>query len=121
MSPDDTSSINSTIIALSGIIVIISITLISVLACILGYYIIKRKHRSIQDTKEIAITDFNVTDNSAYGITMYRDTKGKITTEFSVSDNSAYGVSIYQEQGIVYEELDSLQPLDHKYEDPSIL
>ena len=108
-------------IALSGIIVIISITLISVLACILGYYIIKRKHRSIQDTKEIAITDFNVTDNSAYGITMYRDTKGKITTEFSVSDNSAYGISIYQEQGIVYEELDSLQPLDHKYEDPSIL
>ena len=35
----------------------------------------------------MAITEFNVIENSAYDITMYHDTKEN-TTEFNVSDTS---------------------------------
>ena len=56
----------------------------------------------------MAITEFNVIENSAYDMTMYHDTEENTTTEFSVSDNSAYGASMCQEQVIVCEELDSL-------------
>ena len=70
-SPDNTFSTNSTTIALSSLIVVISIPLMSVLACVLGCYIIKWKYKSTQDTKEVVTTctKVNVTDDSAYGIT----------------------------------------------------
>ena len=61
LSPDNTSS---AIIALSSVIVVISIALIFVLAYVLGWCIIKRKYMSTQDTIEV-----NITSNSAYGIT----------------------------------------------------
>ena len=44
-------------------------------------------------------------------------TKEKVTAKLNVTDNSAYGIATYKEQGVVYEELDSLQHLD--YDDPS--